>query len=47
MSLVWYGEETVEETGSFAAKAKGDPAVALAGLWNIHCIFRQTELLDS
>lgn len=34
MSLVQYGMETEEKTGSFAAEAKGNPVVALAALWS-------------
>lgn len=49
MSLVQCGVGAGEKTGSFAAKSKGNAAVALAGLWSFHCvnIFKQTELLES
>lgn len=46
MSLVQCGVGAGEKTGSFAAKAKGNPVVALAGLRSLLCIniFKQTEL---
>lgn len=49
MSLVQCGVGAGEKTGSFAAKSKGNAAVALAGLWSFHCvnILKQTELLES
>lgn len=49
MSLVQCGVGTREKTGSFVVKAKGNPAVALAGLWSFYCIniFKQIELLEN